>query len=232
MRAVVSGHVQETISGISVAKTFRQEQAVYDEFLKVNEQSFRVNLLVGWVFSGIFPILNILAGIGTALLIYFGGQRAQAGAISPGNWYLFLQGLIIFWFPLTSIASFWSQFQLGLAAAERVFALLDAEPKVVQRGNVKLSTVRGEIEFRNVDFRYNETEPVLTDFSLHIKAGETLALVGHTGAGKSSIGKLIARFYEFQGGQITVDDYDIRNLDLPTYRSHLGIVTQSPSTVP
>ncbi len=228
MRAVVSGHVQETISGISVAKTFRQEQAVYDEFLKVNEQSFRVNLLVGWVFSGIFPILNILAGIGTALLIYFGGQRAQAGAISPGNWYLFLQGLIIFWFPLTSIASFWSQFQLGLAAAERVFALLDAEPKVVQRGNVKLSTVRGEIEFRNVDFRYNETEPVLTDFSLHIKAGETLALVGHTGAGKSSIGKLIARFYEFQGGQITVDDYDIRNLDLPTYRSHLGIVTQSP----
>jgi ABC-type multidrug transport system fused ATPase/permease subunit len=228
MRAVVSAHVQETISGISVAKTFRQEHVIYDEFVKVNEQSFRVNLIVGWTFSGIFPILNILAGIGTALLIYFGGQRAQVGALTPGSWYLFIQGLIIFWFPLTSIASFWSQFQLGLAAAERVFALLDAEPKVVQRGNTKLSTIKGEIEFKNVYFSYNEAEPVLTGFSLDIKAGETLAFVGRTGAGKSSIGKLIARFYEFQGGQITVDGHDIRNLDLPTYRSHLGIVTQSP----
>jgi len=129
---------------------------------------------------------------------------------------------------LTSIASFWSQFQQGLAASERVFALLDAEPKVVQRGDIKVGTVKGEIRFHNVDFSYTGTEAVLNDFSMTIPAGQTLALVGHTGAGKSSISKLIARFYEFQDGQITVDGHDIRNLDLPTYRSHLGMVTQSP----
>ncbi|MEP7285498.1 MAG: ABC transporter ATP-binding protein [Chloroflexota bacterium] len=228
VRAVVSAHVQETVSGISVAKTFRQEQVIYDEFLKVNAQSFRINLRVGWVFSGIFPILNILAGCGTAALVYFGGLSTQQGSLTAGNWYLFIQGLILFWFPLTSIASFWSQFQLGLAASERVFALLDADPKVVQTDDYKLEEVRGEIRFESVDFSYNENEQVLQNFSLTIKAGETLALVGHTGAGKSSIGKLIARFYEFQGGRISVDGHDIRKLDLPIYRSHLGIVTQSP----
>ncbi|MHB8627255.1 MAG: ABC transporter ATP-binding protein [Aggregatilineales bacterium] len=226
--AVVSSHVQETISGISVAKTFRQEQAIYDEFLGVNRQSFWINLRTGYVFSGIFPILNLLAGIGTAAIVYFGGRTVQAGNLTAGSWYLFIQGLALFWFPLTSIASFWSQFQLGLAAGERVFALLDAEPKVVQTDHVKLSNVQGEIRFEHVDFRYVETEIVLENFSLTIGAGETLALVGHTGSGKSSIGKLIARFYEFQGGRISIDGYDIRRLDLSTYRARLGIVTQTP----
>ncbi len=227
-RAEVSAHVQETISGISVAKAFRQEQAIYNEFLDVNAKSFRINLRTGYVFSGIFPILNIFAGIGTASLIYFGGESTRQGLLTPGNWYLFIQGLALFWFPLTSIASFWSQFQIGLAASERVFALLDAESKVVQTGNAILPTIKGEIRFENVSFKYNENEAVLENFSLTIHAGETLALVGHTGAGKSSIGKLIARFYEYQGGKITVDGQDIRTLDLHAYRSRLGIVTQSP----
>jgi ABC-type multidrug transport system fused ATPase/permease subunit len=226
--AEVSSHIQETVSGISVAKTFRQERAIYDEFIKVNKQSYRVNLRRGYTFNAIFPILNILAGIGTAALVYFGGLSALRGTISAGNWYLFIQGIALFWFPLTSIASFWSQFQLGLAAGERVFALLDAEPKVVQTDTLKLPAVRGEIQFEHLDFQYNENEPVLRDFSLTVHAGETLALVGHTGSGKSSIGKLIARFYEFQGGKLSVDGYDIRSLDLSDYRSHLGIVTQSP----
>lgn len=226
--AEVSAHVQETVSGISVAKTFRQEQAVYDEFTTVNKQSFRINLRTGYVFSAIFPILNILAGVGTAAIVYFGGLSAREGLLTAGTWYLFIQGLQLFWFPLTSIASFWSQFQLGLAASERVFALLDAEPKVVQTDHRKLPTIRGEIRFENVDFRYKDDEPVLPNFSLTIKPGETLALVGHTGSGKSSIGKLIARFYEFQGGRILIDGVDIRALDLADYRGRLGIVTQSP----
>ena len=226
--ATVSAHIQETISGIGVAKTFRQEQSIYDEFLAVNDQSFRIRLRTGYIFGAIFPTLSILAGIGTAALVYFGGNAVQQGALTPGDWYLFIQGLGLFWFPLTSIASFWSQFQLGLAAAERVFALLDAEPKVVQTGSAQLPHVRGEIRFENVAFRYNPSEPVLEDFSLTIHAGETLALVGHTGSGKSSIGKLIARFYEFQGGRIRVDGHDIRSLDLDSYRARLGIVTQTP----
>jgi ATP-binding cassette, subfamily B, bacterial len=228
VNAVVSSHIQETISGIGIAKTFRQEHAVYAEFLDVNAQSYRVNLRTGYVFSGIFPILNLMAGVATAALVYFGGLSGQSGSLTPGDWYLFIQGVALFWFPLTSIASFWSQFQLGLAAGERVFALIDAEPKVVQTDQVKLPTIKGEIRFENMDFRYNPDEPVLENFSLTIAAGETLALVGHTGSGKSSIGKLIARFYEYQGGGLRIDGHDIRSLDLSSYRARLGIVTQSP----
>lgn len=228
MSATVSAHIQETVSGIGVAKTFRQEPNIYAHFLKVNAQSQRVNLRTRYVFSSIFPVLNVLAGVGTALLVYFGGLSVRSGGLSAGEWYLFIQGLALFWFPLTSIASFWSQFQLGLAAGERVFALIDAEPKVVQRDAVVLPEIRGEVRFEHVDFGYNDTEQVLHDFSLTIRPGETLALVGHTGSGKSSIAKLIARFYEFQGGRITIDGVDIRDLSLPDYRAHLGIVTQSP----
>jgi ATP-binding cassette subfamily B protein len=226
--ATVSSHIQETISGIGVAKTFRREASILQEFLEVNRQSYRINLRTGYVFSSIFPVLGVLAGIGTAAIVYFGGQWAIAGILTPGEWYLFIQGLGLFWFPLTSIASFWSQFQQGLAAGERVFALIDAEPKVVQTGQVRLPKMRGEIRFEEVDFEYNPGEPVLRDFSLTIRPGETLALVGHTGSGKSSIGKLIARFYEFQGGRILIDGQDIRSLDLSHYRAGLGVVTQTP----
>ena len=224
----VSSHIQETVSGISVAKTFRQESAIYDEFLKVNRRSYLVNLQTGFVFSGIFPILNILTGAGTAALVYFGGLSAQQGIVSAGDWYLFIQGIALFMIPLTSIASFWSQFQIGLAAGERVFGLIDAEPRVVQIGAEKLPEVHGEICFDHVEFSYISDELVLQDFSLTINAGETLALVGHTGSGKSSIGKLIARFYEFQGGRLSIDGCDIRELDLDNYHGHLGIVTQTP----
>ncbi|MDX1993957.1 MAG: ABC transporter ATP-binding protein [bacterium] len=228
INAEVSAHIQETVAGIGIAKTFRQEHAIYDEFLDVNKRSYRINLRTGYTFSSIFPILNTIAGFGTAALVYFGGQTVRAGDLSAGDWFLFIQGLWLFWYPLTSIASFWSQFQLGLAAGERVFALIDAEPKVVQIDDVQLHEVKGEIRFENVDFAYTDKEQVLQDFSLTIHAGETLALVGHTGSGKSSIGKLVARFYEYQGGMIKIDGHDIRTLDLADYRSRLGVVTQSP----
>jgi len=228
VNAVVNSHVQETVAGISVAKTFRQEQAIYDEFVDVNQQSYRIGLRGGYTFSSIFPILTTIAGIGAALLVYVGGVDVQGGGLTAGDWYLFIQGMGLFWFPLTSIASFWSQFQLGLAAGERIFALIDAEPKVVQTDSRDIRPIRGDIRFEGVRFSYNDKETVLKDFNLHIPAGQTLALVGHTGSGKSSIGKLIARFYEFQGGKLSIDGHDIRSLDLSAYHPQLGIVTQSP----
>lgn len=231
VNAEVNKHIQETISGIRVAKTFRQEGAVYEDFLDVNQQSYGINLRTGYTFSSIFPILNTVAGIGTAALVYFGGLAVQDAAtgLTAGEWYLFIQGIALFWFPLTSIASFWSQFQLGLAAGERMFALIDAETKLEQTDDhISIPEMKGAINFKNVDFSYVEGEVVLKDFSLDISAGETLALVGHTGSGKSSIGKLISRFYEYQSGTITVDDVDIRTLDLHDYHRQLGIVTQSP----
>jgi ABC-type multidrug transport system fused ATPase/permease subunit len=226
--ARVNANIQEAVSGIGVAKAFRQEQAVYEDFRDLNRQSYRINLRTGFVFSGIFPLLGAITGIGTAVLIYFGGVSVLDGHISAGDWFLFMQSIMIFWFPLTSIAAFWSQFQLGLAAGERIFALIDAPPRVVQTDSRPVPRLRGAIEFRDVDFRYTDQETVLEDFSLSIPAGQTVALVGHTGAGKSTLGKLVARFYEFQGGRILVDGQDVRTLDLHQYRTQLGVVGQIP----
>jgi ATP-binding cassette subfamily B protein len=224
----VNTTVQEAMSGISVAKSFRQEETIYQEFRAINEQTYRVTLRQGWVFSSIFPILFLVAGLGTTLLVYAGGHAVIDGEVSAGDWLLFLNSVMLFWFPLTSIASFWSQFQQGLSAAERVFALVDAEARVVQTGNVVPDRIAGKIEFRDVTFGYDADRPVLTNFSLTIAPGETIALVGHTGAGKSTLGRLITRFYEFQGGQILIDDQDIRSFDLGAYRRQLGIVPQLP----
>lgn len=226
--ATVNSTVQETISGISIAKNFRQEQTIYDEFIDVNEQAYQVQVRQGFVFSAIFPILVFIAGMGTAVIVYFGGNAALRSEISPGDWYLFVQAIALFWFPLTGIASFWSQFQLGLSSSERVFALIDAEARVVQTDNKPAPKLRGRVQFHNLHFRYTEQEHVLSGFNLTIEAGETIALVGHTGAGKSSLGRLIARFYEFQDGKLFIDGHDIRSFDLGSYRRQLGIVPQVP----
>jgi len=226
--ATVNSTVQETISGISIAKNFRQEQTIYDEFVDVNEQAYQVQVRQGFVFSSIFPILVFIAGMGTAVIVYFGGNSALRSDISPGDWYLFVQAIGLFWFPLTGIASFWSQFQLGLAASERVFALIDAEDKVVQVDNREVGRLNGRIEFQDLYFRYTDKETVLNGFNMTIQSGEMVALVGHTGAGKSSLGRLIARFYEFQDGQLLIDGNDIRTFDLAAYRRQLGIVPQVP----
>ena len=226
--ADVSAHVHETVSGIGIAKSFRKEQTLYDQFAGVNRRSFRLNWRAGVVFASIFPVLFLIAGIGNATLAYIGGLRAADGGLTTGEWYLFLQAVGLMWFPLTSIASFWSQFQLGLAAGERVFALLDAEPQVAQTGSQRVPALAGAIELRNVSFHYKEGEPVFDDFSLRVAPGETVALVGHTGSGKSSITKLVARLYEYQKGDILVDGRDIRSLDLAGFRTQLGFVTQVP----
>jgi len=226
--AEVNANVQESITGISVAKNFRQEQRIYNEFKPVNAQTYRLSLRQGLTFSSIFPILGTIAGIGTALVVYSGGMSVITGAITAGSFYLFIESINLFWFPLISIASFWSQFQLGLAASERVFALIDAEPRVIQIDEQIAPRLQGRIEFRQLDFRYTAKEKVLEDFNLTIRAGETLALVGHTGAGKSSLGKLVSRFYEFQSGQLLIDGQDIRSFNLNSYRGQLGIVPQTP----
>ena len=227
-QARVNSNVQEVVSGITIAKNFRQEQNMYEEFRQINAQSYYVNLRSGFLYNGIFPVLVLIANAGTTIIVYFGGLSVLSHTISAGDWFLFIQSIGLLWFPLTSIASFWSQFQLGLAASERVFALLDAEPRVNQIAEQPVPPLHGKIEFQHVFFSYDQRQSVLTDFSLTIRAGETIAFVGHTGAGKSSLGKLIARFYEFQGGEILIDDQDIRTFDLQAYHRQLGIVPQIP----
>jgi ATP-binding cassette subfamily B protein len=226
--AKVNAAIQEVVTGISIAKNFRQEGAIYQEFNQVNQQSYQVNLRRGFVLSNVFPILSVMSSLGTAAVLYWGGVSVGLGLVTIGAWYLFMNSVDRFWFPVINLSVFWSQFQSGLSASERVFALIDAEPLVQQRDDQPVEHLDGEIIFDQVNFRYSEQEQVLKAFSLRIAPGESIALVGHTGAGKSSIVKLITRFYEFQAGQICLDGRDIRSFDLTSYRKQLGIVSQTP----
>ena len=226
--AVVNDNIQESVTGIRVAKNFRQERMIYSEFATVNVLSYSINLKRGFIMSLVFPTMGVLSAIALSIIVWVGSQSVIGGAITAGAWYLFIQGVDRFWFPFMNLASFWSQFQQGLSAAERIFALIDAENEVKQRDSLDIRPLQGRISFQQVDFEYEAGEPVLRDFSLDIKPGENVAFVGHTGAGKSTIAKLITRYYEFQTGAIDIDGRDIRALDLQSYRSQLGVVPQQP----
>jgi ATP-binding cassette, subfamily B, bacterial len=226
--ATVNAHIQESISGIAIAKAFRREYMIYNEFKEINNKFYQVERKNGIVFGSIFPILKVVVGIGVSLIVWTGINFAQQGSLTPGEWFLFIQGISIIWLPLTAIASFWSQFQLGLAAGERIFALLDAPSEIQQTDDIYVETIKGEIRFVDVDFFYKEGEPVLKKFNLTVQPQQKVALVGHTGAGKSSIAKLITRSYPFQGGEILIDGHDIKSFNLTNYRSKLGVVTQTP----
>jgi ABC-type multidrug transport system fused ATPase/permease subunit len=302
-QALLNASVHETISGIAVAKNFRQEAAIYADFRATNEVAYKVQLRRAIIFGIIHPVLHAISGTARAVVIFAGGMLVLDQTVSVGDWYLFVQSLVIFFYPVSVLASFWGQFQQGLAASERVFALIDAAPNVRQSAGEPVGRLRGRITFDHVMFRYTQppaaadalaadataraevpiqaqlihaaqdaapatpnaiaeapphlatpglngagapaslngqaaatpgraTDPagnwVLDDFSLDIRAGEALAVVGHTGAGKSSLIKLIMRFYEFQGGRLLVDGRDIRTLDLAGYRRQLGLVPQAP----
>lgn len=226
--AAVNDTIQETVTGISVAKNFRQEAMIYNEFVEVNNQSYNINLKRGMVLALVFPVLNAIGGLAIGIVVYAGAWSVVETIISVSLWYLYIQSVERFWFPIINISSFWSQFQQAISAIERVFALIDAENTVKQVDHQAAGNLSGHIQFKDVLFEYNSGQPVLNHFDLNIAAGESIAFVGHTGAGKSSIVKLITRLYEFQDGQICIDGQDIRSFDMHSYRSQLGFVPQMP----
>jgi len=226
--AAVNDNIQESVAGISVAKNFRQEGMIYSRFSDINIQSYQINMQRGFVLASVFPALNALAGVAVAAVAWFGAKTVVAGAISVSIWYLYLQAVDRFWFPFINIASYWSQFQQAMADLERVLALIDADNTVQQLDHRTADDMHGRITFDDVTFAYNPGQPILEHFNLEIEPGESVAFVGHTGAGKSTIAKLITRFYEFQEGTIRIDGTDIRVFDLQSYRSQLGLVPQSP----
>lgn len=226
--AAVNDNIQETVTGISVAKNFRQEAAIYTEFERINTQSYVINLRRGMVLGMVFPILNGMGGLTMASVVYGGAVAVVNGSLSVGVWYLYVQAVDRFGFSLTNISSYWSQFQQAMSALERIFALIDAENTVKQIDQQAAPKLQGKITFKDTVFEYKSGVRVLDHFNLDIRAGENVAFVGHTGAGKSSIAKLIMRLYEFQGGSILIDGQDIRAFDLHSYRSQLGFVPQMP----
>jgi ABC-type multidrug transport system fused ATPase/permease subunit len=230
--AEVNAEIQESVAGIGVAKGFRRERSLWGSFKAENALAYRFGLRRGVVLQLIFPIVSLAAGVGNGIVAFAGGMTARNGGITMGEWFLFMQAVGFFWWPMLNIASFWSQLQDGLAAAERVFSLIDRESRVRQVGDFAPDRIEGEIEFRRLGFSYSDKETVLDGFSLRVDAGEKLAIVGRTGAGKSTIAKLICRSYEFQTGELLVDGHDIRSYSLDALRGAIGLVSQDPFLFP
>lgn len=226
--AEIAAVVHETIEGIAVARSFRRETAMSQSFDLLTQRAYDVGARQGRVQHAIYPVLDMLAGGWLALVLYAGGVRVLSGEITVGSWFLFLQIIFIFHLPLTAVASFWSIFQRGISAAERIFALIDMQPNLRQIACDPLADLQGRIDIENVSFSYHPGKIVLDKFSLSIQPGEKVALVGTTGAGKSSVIRMVARLYEFDAGDLRIDGRDIRRLNLSDYRRQIGLVPQVP----
>lgn len=219
---------QENISGISIARSFAREQEQAEEFDALNRAHYKVNVKMRMFFSSIFPFVFVLSNIGLFLVMRFGGlQSVETGDPSPGTILMYIILLQRFYFPVILISTFYQQVQAGLAAAERIFSLMDVESKLEDHGIEEVNHVEGAIDIRNLNFSYTGREYVFKDFDLSIKAGEKIAIVGHTGAGKSSLVSLLARFYEYEG-EILLDGKNIKDYQLKSYRDVLGLVLQDP----
>lgn len=226
--ATVNAAMGESISGISVSKSFSREQQNLKDFKKVNYENFKASFKRALTFATLWPIIALLQTSVLIVLYLYGQQLIIFGhEMDPGILYAFTLYLWRFFFPLTQVANFYSQYQAGLAAMERIFGLMEVESEVKQAKNpIILSEFKGEIKFVKMDFWYNENEPVFKNFTFKINAGEKVALVGHTGAGKTTLASLISRFYEIKGGQIFIDGVDIRDLDIDWYRKQVALVLQ------
>ncbi len=226
--AQVNTYVQESMAGIQITKTFRQEEKVYDGFKDINQQSYKVNFSRSMFMNIIFPSFFFIEAMTIGLAIYFGSDLVSIGSIKVTHLYLFIQSIWSVFFPIFQIGAFWPQFQTGLSAAERTFSLIDTKPMVVQNDNRVMKEIKGEVKFRDVNFYYTPEKPIFQNFSLNIKPGESVAIVGQTGAGKSSLARLLMRFYEFQSGDIMIDGNSIRDLSLQDYRIKVGMIPQTP----
>jgi ATP-binding cassette subfamily B protein len=228
--AAVNSAMAESVNGIQVSKSFGVETEILGEFKDINRRHFVAGFRRSCSMGMFFPFVDLLSAIGTVAILGIGGQAAisNLGFLTAGILYIFLTYLTRFFFPITQLVNFYSQLQAGFAGYERILQILDSEPEVQDLGDIKVEQIQGKIEFQNVDFEYVADSPVLEDFSLTIQPGEKLAIVGHTGAGKTSIISLLARFYEFQSGKILIDDIHIRDIRLKSYRKHFGIVLQTP----
>ena len=226
--AAVNAAMGESISGISVSKSFSREKKNFEEFKKLNHENYRASYMRALTFATLWPIVGLLQILVLVAIYLYGGQISIFHAeVTPGELYSFTLYLWRFFFPLTQVANFYSQYQAGLAAMERIFGMMDVESEVKQKDEpIVLPELKGEIEFKNMDFWYKKNEPVFKNFSLKINAGEKVAFVGHTGAGKTTLASLISRFYEIKGGNILIDGVDIRDLHIQWYRQQVALVLQ------
>lgn len=218
--------VQEHISGMNVVQIFTAEEREYKKFRAINEEHKKANLLSVLYYSVYFPVTELIAAMGTALLVWFGAQGIINEVFTVGDFILFTMLSAMLFRPIRMIADRFNTLQMGIVSAQRIFTLLDSDEELETGGSHKPEVIRGDITYENVWFSYNDHDYILKDLSFSVKQGETIAFVGATGAGKSSVINLLNRFYDFQKGKILIDGIDIREYDLGTLRSNMAVVLQ------
>ena len=220
--------LQENLAGIKVIKAFTREKQQQAKFNHAADETMSQQIAVSRLFTFMFPFIFLVANLGQAAILYLGGQQIIAGTLSLGAWQEFSIYLMYLFFPIMMFGMIVTQMGQAAASAERIFEILDAKSDILDKpGAVKLPEVKGDVRFENVTFRYfGGGEPVLNDVSFEARPGESIALLGATGSGKTTIINLLPRFYDPSEGRITIDGYDLRDVTLDSLRSQIGIVLQ------
>lgn len=218
--------VQEHITGMKIVQVFSREEEEMKRFDEINKKHRDANVKSVWYYSVFFPIVEILVSISLGLLVWYAGKRIFAHAAEPGVVAFFVLLINQFFRPIRMLADRINTLQMGMVASERVFKIIDQDEIISNDGEISAADINGNISFRDVSFAYNDEDYVLKGISFEVKAGETLALVGATGSGKSSIINLLGRFYEFNKGEISVDSVSIREYELASLRKNIGVVLQ------
>ncbi len=223
----LNSFVQERISGMKIVQLFTREKIEYSKFLNINDKHKKAHIRTVWYYSIFFPVVEILSSITLAVIVWYGGLTAAVeGATSFGVITSFIYMTNMLFRPLRQIADKFNTLQMGMVAAERVFVVLDENATEVDTGTIEIEHLKGNIKFDNVHFRYLEDEPVLRGISFEVKQGQTVAVVGATGAGKSTIINLLSRFYRINSGSITIDGIDLNKLKLDSLRNQISVVLQ------
>ncbi len=225
--ANLNSFVQERLSGIKIIQIFHREKIEYDTFLEINNKHKNAWLKTVWFNSIFFPVAELSSSITIGLLVWYGGLNASSGdGVTLGVIFLFIQMSQMLFRPLRQIADKFNSLQMGMVSTSRIFKILETDSSISNLGNLKPLKIKGSITFENVRFSYVENEEVLKGVNLKVNPGETIAIVGPTGAGKTSLINLLSRFYEYQSGEIKIDNFSIRNLKLDYLRKHICTVSQ------
>lgn len=222
----LNSFVQEHITGMNIVQAFSAEELEYKKFVAINQTHRDANIRSIWAYSVYFPVADVILAAGTGLIVWFGSKQILNHDITLGTLTAFIMFMNLFFRPIRFLADRFNTLQMGIVSTERILKLLDSDEYVANNGSYSANDLKGDVKFENVWFAYNDEEYVLKDISFEVKQGETIALVGATGAGKSSTINLLSRFYEINKGKIYIDGRDLHEYELQSLRSKIGVVLQ------
>jgi len=223
----LNSFVQEHVTGMSIVQIFNAEKREYEKFKEINKEHEKAHIRSVLYYAIYFPVAEIIQAMAIGMLVWYGARGILSDSgMAPGVIISFIMYLQMFFRPIRMIADRFNTLQMGIVSSNRIFDLLDSDEHIVDEGDYVPKDFRGEVKFKNVWFAYNEEEYVLKDISFQAKEGETIALVGATGAGKSSVISLLSRFYEINKGSIEIDGHDLKEYDLSALREKIGVVLQ------